>query len=113
MKYALLLLSAVLVFTACKKKTERKNCYVCTANDSVWSNQDSLINPHHDIPSGGDKPHSGTRCQFTDAMKNYYLKQSTFTDTLKLTKHDPVNGLAQNGADTIEIEFWTMKCELY
>lgn len=95
MKYALLIITALLVvFVACKKKQERKNCYACTTNDSVVSlKHPELNNPHY-------KTGSGRHCEYTDDMKNYAIKQATYTDTLL------------HIGDTVELDFHTMQCEI-
>lgn len=98
MKYALYALivvasAGVLFSPSCKKKVDQKNCYTCIDNDSVASNIPSLVNPHFDVVHGN-------HCGFTDWMKNLYIKQHTYADTV------------YNRGDTVMLGYHTTSCEL-
>ena len=82
-----------ILFGACRKRTERENCYLCTRNDSMYSNIPIYVNTHYYRDSGG-------RCKLTNDMKNLLENQNTYVDTF-------LRG------DTFKVAFWTMKCELY
>ena len=78
MKYTLLIIvAATLLGSACKKKADKTNCYICTLNAaSAASNGDpAYANPHYAV--GVD-----TICNYNDARINMYIKDHTKTDTV-------------------------------
>ena len=74
MKYAVLFISAILLFTACKKKKEPLYCYICVMNNSTTSQDQTYVNPHQQI-------WSDTLCNYNYGMIITYERDHTYKDT--------------------------------
>ena len=103
MKQTIFIFTAiVLLFSACRKKADKKNCYQCYRYDSVSAtvggHLDSILTvPNYLVDS---QPH----CGYTEDLKNLLVRKNTKIDTLyKSVKK----------GDTLELDHWTMRCEIY
>ncbi len=84
----------VLLFAnSCTKKSAPVNCYNCASNDSVVSNIPALNKAHYIYIYG-------TKCGFTDAQVRFYQRVNTKVDTMFFRN------------DTLEVEYWTMNCDI-
>lgn len=93
MKYTLIIISAALLFTSCKKKVESGNCYLCTKTKTHTSTIPALVNP-----AVGET--IDTICKFTEARIRAYEKDNVYSDTIFVYK------------DTVVIENYKSTCIL-
>jgi hypothetical protein len=93
--FPLTIVAVALYFGACKKEHERKGCFYCVTNDSMYSNIPTLNNPHFKKIGNLD---TSDRCQFTKSMIDNWVKQNTFVDTY------------YHSHDTLMLEYHTMMC---
>jgi hypothetical protein len=93
MRKTIAIFSAIAVAAvACTKKSVTTDCYTCVETDSVVSNIPALSNPHFFT-------YTGTRCDISEAEKNFYEKVNTRMDTLYFSN------------DTIRQRYEKMNCE--
>jgi len=103
MKQVLVVLVAlVLLSAACRKKAERENCYECYRYDSVSALVggkfiSGLAIPTHVVDSQ-------VHCGYTEDLKNLLVRKNTLIDTAFKSE---IPG------DTVELDHWTMMCEIY
>ena len=90
-KYALFIVAAALLFTACKKKKDTTNCYVCIGNIALTSTFSSLDNANyaHDTV---------VICNYDDGRANIYMQEHTHVDTFS------------HVGDTLTLSHYTMSC---
>jgi len=95
MKYLLCIIVIALSFTACKKwqQPDQQNCYTCIKTDSVTSNIPKLAKAHYSTEVD-------TKCSYTEALKNYYIKTTAIVDTLFYRN------------DTVELNHFAVTCTI-
>lgn len=93
MKYALLIISVIVVFSACKKQQDETHCYYCNHIDSVSTNIPKLAEPKT-MSSEFDL------CQYSESRKNAYIKDHTSKDTTYYSN------------DTVVVKHKTVACTL-
>jgi hypothetical protein len=93
MKYALLIISAIVVFSACKKKQDDTHCYYCNRIDSVATNIPKLAEPN--VMSGEFE-----LCQYSENRKNLYIRDHTSKDTSYFSN------------DTLVVKYKSVTCNL-
>ena len=97
MRWRLLVIvvSLIFVFVACTKKSKySQHDYACVKYDSVYSNIPALCNPKY------DSVHFFYGHVTSDQV-NFFIKSHANSDTLYYSN------------DTLEMEYWSVKCELY
>ncbi len=93
MKRAILLLTAIVFFASCQKKsTNHTKTYLCIKNDSLVSTIPVLSNPHYKVETGYYQ-------NYSEWQLTQLLQDETKMDTI-FFRHD-----------TINVEFWTITCE--
>jgi|GEM_PF-3298857 len=91
MRYLLPIIALLLFFTSCKKKRQKRNCYLCTQTDSIKSNIPKLEKP---VYSGITE-----LCDITEDQKNVQVKIRTKSDT------------TYNSNDTVVVHTTKFECE--
>jgi hypothetical protein len=92
MKNVILLLTTIILFAACmKKSTSNRHCYLCSINDSISSTIPAYNNPH-------TKDTLANYCDLNQAQELFIIKEKTRVDTSFLRN------------DTLNREFWTISC---
>lgn len=103
MKQTIFIFTAiVLLFSACRKKADKRNCYECYRYDSI----SATVGGHYDSILTVPKylVDSTSHCGYTEDLKNLLINRNTKIDTLyKSVKK----------GDTLELNHWSMRCEIY